>query len=1436
MELVNIIGIGSYLLTNCRPKMNKSIPLGSGHRWLSLNALILVFLFSGNFFTPDLSKITVTFEDMVEPLCYGTKDGSVRAVASGGTAPYTYVWSDGTMGPVLSGVRSGVYTVTVTDANGYKTDKKIYIRQPQLLLAKFETQACTLPLKVTAYAQGGTAPYQYEWMSGETSQTIKVEAGVEYCVMITDKNGCSTMNCITVEYSDISLSVVGEDISCYGVADGSLTATVSGGIEPVTLVWSNGATTPTISGLAPGTYEVTVTDANGCSETATGEVLPKDSLGITLMKMEPVCTGDDNGSIEASVTGGTPPYQYDWSTGSGESTITGLSAGTYSLTVTDKNGCTAEQSITLNDQSALSITATATDETCADAGDGSASVAASDGVSPYNIIWNTGDTSTMITGLDPGAYSVTVTDALGCQDTASVSVDAAAEFMIETEAMNPTGCDVSNGSASVTVVSGEGPFSYIWSTGDTTQMIDSLAVGTYTVTVTNADDCTVTGSVDIEQPTELMVELMGEGPRCFGDSSAFFTATASGGMPPYIYEWSTGDSTQTIDNLSAGMYSVTVTDSVGCSVSASGTIMEPDPLEVTIGGVPVVCGQGNTGSAFANVSGGTEPYSYDWNTGDTTRFIGGLLTGTYSVTVTDSLGCVDSASIDIKVVDDLAVVAEAQGISCPGENDGSATAVASGGDEPYSYFWNTGDTTSTIDMLSAGTYVVTVSDANNCTTRDTVEVSSPSPLLGFLDVQDLVCQDDSTGSIDLTVSGGTEPYSFEWSTGDTTEDISNLPQGTYRVTITDANDCFVVRSATVEPPVPFTLDFEVDEVSCPGGQDGTATVTVSGGTSPYTYEWSTGSTDPTIMDLSGGEYSVTVTDTNGCTAMDTVRVMEVAGIICNITKLSDVVRGQDGSLQVEAERGTPPYTYLWSNGDTTAVIDSLDGGVYMVIITDANGCSTSCSFELVALSAIGDYVWIDKDKDGLQDGNEEPFAEVGVKLLDDSGAVLDSTTTDASGYYEFVGLEAGTYAVQFATQENYSFTNQNAGSNDALDSDADMNGLVSGITLVPGELNWDIDAGFIKDCINITDPGAIGYDQYLCGPGNDPDPFVSLAPATGGEGEIEYLWMYSTEPGPFNPATWTMVPNSNAPTYDPGILYETTYFARCARREECPSFLETSIVVVEVGDEAGVSISGPATVCQGEFYTYEALDLSPGAKVEWILGSGMQAGTVTNNTVEVRFTSFGTFTIGATVTENGCTARTLKDVLVFSNSTVCVEGFEISASISNEAFREIELHWSVNGLDDLNFTVEYSEDGKLFSEIGTAVEPAQVSDNNLSYSYTVKAPKEGHNFFRVKMKDGRGTEWYSNVEDVVFQNTSERVLLYPNPVRGKAILEILDAPADKDIIFDLIAPTGQLLNTWRPAAFENRVEVDLEAYPQGLYFLRVQFGEEQIKTLRILKN
>ncbi|PHN05774.1 SdrD B-like domain-containing protein [Flavilitoribacter nigricans] len=1415
--------------------MNNRFPKGSGQRLLSLNALILLFLFSGGFYSQDLSKIIITCTDVVIPTCYGDADGSVRAEATGGVPPYTYVWSDGTEGPVLSGVKSGVYTVKVTDAEGNMAEKKFFMRQPKLLTVDFSARACSLPLKASAQAWGGTGPFTYQWSTGASGQTITVESGVEYCVTVTDANDCTTFGCTTVTLSDVSVSVTAEQISCPGVDDGSLTATVDGGLEPITYSWSNGATTPQITGLAPGTYEVTATDANGCSEIATGEILPKEDLLVDLMKTDPVCTGDTTGNIQSAVSGGTPPYTYLWNNGAETADIAELGPGNYILTVTDASGCTAEATVDLAYQSELTIEATATPETCAGDGNGSASVTPADGVSPYDIIWSTGDTSTTLSGVDPGTYTVTVTDAVGCQDTTSVTVEPAPDFEIETESTDPSSCSETDGTASVTVVSGEGPFSIEWSTGDTTAVIDSLETGTYTVTVTNAAQCTASASVTINQPTALDIDITGQQLLCPGDSTASLMVSVNGGIPPFDILWSTGDTTEVIDSLFAGTYTVTVTDSTGCSVSETAVIEEVEALEVTIGGLSVVCGQGNTGSAFANVSGGAEPFTYIWSTGDTTRAILGLLTGTYSVTVTDSIGCSGSASIDIKIVDDLAVEIVGQGISCAGETDGSAVATATGGDEPYSYFWSNGASGDSISQLSAGTYVVTVQDANNCTARDTITISSPSPILGFLDVQNLVCQEDSTGAIDLSVMGGTPPYAFEWSTGDTTEDISGLPQGTYRVTITDANDCFVVRSGTVRPPAPFTLDFDVKDVSCNGGQDGAVSVTVNGGTEPFTYEWSTGSTEDNISDLSPGDYGLTVTDSNGCVTQDSVSVTEVATLVCSVMEVSKVTLGGDGVLEVIPEGGTAPFSFEWSNGETTAVIDSLDGGVYSVTVTDANGCTTSCELELVPLSGLGDYVWIDADKDGIQDADEAPLAGVNITLLNAAGVEVTSTVSDSNGYYAFFALKAGTYRVQFDMPENYSFTKQDAGGNDEVDSDVDMTGMTAAIILTPGEFNWNIDAGYTRDCINITDPGSIGFDQYICGPGNNPDPLVSLTPASGGEGEIEYLWMYSTEEGPFNAATWKPIPNSDSPTYDPDILFETTYFARCARRENCPNFLETSIVKITVGDDAFVEIIGPATVCVGEPVIFQGVSSVEGSTIEWIFGPGIQKISVTENMAEVRFTSFGTFTIGATVSENDCKAIGTKEVLVINNNGICEEGLEIAAVVESEITREIRLDWIGTKAMRLDYTIEHSVDGVHFTPIGIDAIPVAEVENELLYACHVKAPKPGLNYYRVRMTDERGTDWYSNTEEIVFHDNSGSVLLYPNPVRQKATLELFEV-GEEEMNFKLLTITGQVLQTWKASADDQRIEMDLGSYPGGVYFLKIDYGSDRTETLRLVKH
>lgn len=1417
--------------------MNTFIPLIEARSRHSFRFLYLSILLSAFFPLALSGQLSVSFTDVTEPGCFGLPGGSVRAVADGGTAPYQYTWNNGTEGDLLEKVLAGTYSVTVVDADDNTASASIALEQPDLVTVDFDAQDCELPLKVTAVPSGGISPYVYRWSTGENSATIMAASGTEYCVTVTDDNNCGTFSCITLEYQPLEISLEVDNISCPGVDDGTVRAVHTGGGEPFSYLWNTGDTTQNISDLPPGTYSVTVTDSKGCTASAETTLEPRTEIVIDLEVTEPFCVGDSTGSIQATISGGVPPLEFMWSTGDTTLSLSGLAVGTYEITVTGADGCPAIRSIDLDYQSQIKIEVDSSPESCPGQGDGSLTVMVNDGIPPYSYAWSNGDTTEIISSVDPGTYQVTVTDSVGCQDTASVVLEPASGIVAEVESTDVNLCEGMDGTASVIAVDGEGPFTFLWSTGDTTMTIDSLAAGTYSVTISNATECEVVEMVTVGAPPALDIEVSGTPLLCPGDSLASLSAEVTGGTEPFNYLWSTGEETAEIDSLTPGMYSITVTDAAGCSASEEVEVKDVPPLDIMIGGISVVCGAGNTGSASANVSGGSAPYTYEWSTGATSKLILGLESGVYYVTATDAIGCSIQDSVEVKIIDDLAVEITGKNIGCAGQMDGSAIAVASGGDAPYSYFWSNGATGDTISNLSAGTYVVTVADANNCTSRDTIEILRPAPIIGLLDITDLNCQVDTSGAVDLTVSGGTPPYAFAWSNGATTEDISGLEAGTYRVTITDENNCFVIRSGTVDPPAPIDLNLSSGEVSCKGGDDGSVNVSVNGGTAPYTYSWSNGSSDPVLTGVTAGTYGLTVTDAEGCSGEGMVTVTELPALICSINQLTEVVLGGDGSLEVVVEGGTPPYSYRWSNGSTTSGIDSLDGGAYSVTITDANQCTTTCEFEIVPLSGLGDFVWIDADRDGIQDAGELPIADITVWLRDETGLEIDSTTTDSSGIYIFVGLEPGTYSVRFGQREKYSFTILNAGSNEAADSDANagMNGGTAAVTLAPGEFNWTLDAGYTKDCINITDPGAIAGDQYLCGPGNDPGPLESLAPATGGEGEIEYLWMYSTEAGPFNGATWTAIPNSDTPNYDPGIIYVTTYFARCARREECPGFLETNIVKVEVGAEAISQIAGPLQVCQGELAAYEAVGMGEDAHLVWNFGPGAQPATAIGPSAQAKFTSFGTFTIELSVTENNCTATTQEEILVISNPVLCGEGLVINTEVTNVTTREVNIDWQVPMDDLMNFTIEYSEDGRNFSTVARRSDPTRYTAEAMEYSVSVIAPKRGRSFYRVKMSDGLGNEWLSNTEEVVFFNESDLAMLYPNPVSSQAVLELFET-FNEEMTIELMTFVGQKLTSWKASGTDQRINLDLGDIPNGGYILRIWYGGNRVKTLRFVKN
>jgi SprB repeat len=913
------------------------------------------------------------------PTCFSGNTGTASLTVSGGTKPYRYSWSNGATTQSLTGLSAGNYTVTVTDAKQCQISQSVSLTQPNGLVLNTATTPALCFSGATGTASvsvsGGTGVYGYAWagpmgaLNTKTANLTGIMAG-SYSVVVTDANGCSATQQLMVSQPTVfSVTTQVTDLLCFGRTNGAIRLGLSGGtgtIDQYRFAWidKNGLRpADNLSGLmdvSAGSYTVVVTDANGCSATSAATVRQPTALTVSALPTDAPCFGS-TGQATIEVRGGTADYTYEWRNANGQPvatspTVYSLVAGTYSLTVTDANGCAASTQAVVNQPPNFALNGVVIAVACSGGNTGSVNLTVEGATPPYRYLWSNGASTQDVSGLAAGPISVTVTDANNCTESTRFNLSEPGSLSVSLSSTPVLCFGGATGTASLTASSGTQPYRYQWSTGAVTASISSLSAGSYSVVVTDNNSCTITQNVSISQPTALSLNSSNTSILCFGGATGTASVTASGGIQPYQYQWNTlsdvlSATTANVSSLSAGSYSVVVTDKNGCVIGQSLTIGQPTALSLNLASSPVLCFGGATGTASVTASGGTLGYGYLWNTGATTASVTSLSVGSYSVVITDRNSCSITGSIIISQPTALSLNLASSPVLCFGGATGTASVTASGGISGYTYLWNTGATTANVSSLSAGSYSVVVTDKNGCVIGQSLTIGQPTALSLNTSNTSVLCFGGATGTASVTASGGTSGYTYLWNTSAVTTSISSLSAGSYTVVVTDVNGCSATSAANVRQPTGLVVSALPTDAPC-FGSTGQATIEVRGGTADYTYEWRNANGQPvatsqTVYSLVAGTYSLTVTDANGCAASTQAVVNQPPNFALNGVVIAVACKGGNtGSVNLTVEGATPPYRYLWSNGASTQDVSGLAAGPISVTVTDANNCTESTRFNL----------------------------------------------------------------------------------------------------------------------------------------------------------------------------------------------------------------------------------------------------------------------------------------------------------------------------------------------------------------------------------------------------------------------------------------------------------------------------------------------------------
>lgn len=909
--------------------------------------------------------------------------GSASVIATGGNVAldYTYAWHEGNgnllpdTDNTLDNVSAGVYDVNVTDDNGCLIEQEFVISDEGGVL-DYTVDSISCPglsdgaIDITY--SGMTEPVGVIWTGpiGNYNPTDTDISGLqegEYTVLITGNDGCILGDVIPVfENEFINSTANVTDVSCFQLNDGAIEITVTGGTGPFTITWMgpNGPIAPDafgdIADLEPGDYFVTIVDSKMCSGNASYTINEPDLIEIITSINDATCFGENDGGIViVNINGGSPNYSFTWTKDedinflSNFQNIDQITAGNYNLALSDLNGCVYNESFEIQESEAISIAVTTNNANCGLA-TGGASVVAMGGTGGYSYEWFDGaflldEDSDVIFDLTQGSYSVTVTDDNGCSENLTFSVQND-DYTVTAAILNTDCNSTSNGAIDITLSNDFiFPTSVLtWTGPDPTPPpsslnITNLAAGIYTLTLADANGCPFLDSYEILEPDSIQINSIVSDVSCFGDESGSIVLSLIGGTPfvsvtpEYTFNWSVPigaadpGNIHFSEDLPIGIYSIAVSDSLNCSNQIEIELTQPTALElVAIVQVPI-CESDEDGSIEIIVSGGVQDYTYLWSNDSITSSIQDLTIGDYTVIVEDDNACVmDSTfTINASIILNLDYVLE--NVSCFNASDGSIDLSATGGSEDFTFNWNSEVDPLVVDVVSeditdlvGGDYYLSITDnINGCIKLDTIQIINPDSLFAIVDFENIQCFGNNDGVINIVTNGGTNPYDFNWTSGDpgfteTTESVDSLFAGNYVLEIADSNSCSKIYDFEVVEP--DQLQIVVDNVGnafCNTSEDGNITASVVGGVPGYAVSWlndqGTAYSGLTISDIPAGDYFITVSDSNSCILQDTIPVAFDQDVLA-------IIQDQDPACNqlpvvLDGTQSTNATSYEWLDVD-----------------------------------------------------------------------------------------------------------------------------------------------------------------------------------------------------------------------------------------------------------------------------------------------------------------------------------------------------------------------------------------------------------------------------------------------------------------------------------------------------------------------------------------